>query len=338
MNSLRQRLLRDIIEIQTKPYPNIAVKVQDGDITSACLVLTVEGYGDMHLTVQFPDDYPLNPPKIQMNSAIKHPNIFGTYICSSILNTTEGYTSAYTLKGVAIQLLSFFSSDRVEQTGGEFSVDLDKYKTQQSYVRDSYACRKCRFGMPGFSTESFNQSGSVTSNGSILASVSPLQSLQDAALWLTPQESSPAASPSSSGTGSTPPGKGQILGRNARRRKAKQNAEARAATLPAISPPTHALTDSSSSSIVAMEVELTESAQPRNIVDMKLPNEVVLLICDQLDTEDLMVFAQAWARIPHVMSKFDVIRTRELQCFCLKNDYLTVKLGVGVHVSNRISF
>jgi hypothetical protein len=87
-----------------------------------------------------------------------------------------------------------------------------------------------------------------------------------------------------------------------------------------------------------MEVTTAEPAQPRNIVDMKLPIEVVLLICDQLDTEDLMVFAQAWARIPQVINKFDVIRTRELQCFCLKEDYLTVKLGVGVHVAPTRSF
>jgi hypothetical protein len=48
-----------------------------------------------------------------------------------------------------------------------------------------------------------------------------------------------------------------------------------------------------------------------------------------------MVLAQAWARIPRVMKAFDVIRTRELQCFCLKEEYLTVKLGVGVHVDPR---
>jgi ubiquitin-protein ligase len=94
-NTLQRRLLRDIAEIQTKPYPNIALRLHDDhNLTNACLVLTVEGYGDMHLTVIFPANYPLKPPTIQMNSAIKHPNIFGSYICSSILNTTQGYTSA----------------------------------------------------------------------------------------------------------------------------------------------------------------------------------------------------------------------------------------------------
>jgi ubiquitin-protein ligase len=286
-NSLRQRLLRDIAEIQTKPYPNIALRVQDDDISKACLILTVEGYGNMHLTVQFPGDYPLKPPKIQMNSAIQHPNIFGSYICSSILNTTQGYTSAYTLKSIAIQLLSFFSSDRVEQEGGGYS-DLAEYKSYRSYIFDVFVCPHCHFG-----------------------------------------------SVSSESSGSTNPGQGQILGRNARRRKAKKIAAARAHAAVLV-PPTPNITGSSSSSVVTMDLaEPVEASQPRGIVDMKIPNEVVLMICDQLDTEDLMIFAQAWARIPHVMNKFDVIRTRELQCFCLKEDYLSVKLGVGVHVDLR---
>lgn len=49
----RLRLLQDIAEIQTKPYPGIALHVQDGDISTVCLVLTVKGYGAMHLTIIF---------------------------------------------------------------------------------------------------------------------------------------------------------------------------------------------------------------------------------------------------------------------------------------------
>lgn len=163
-HTLRDRLLRDVAEIQTKPYPNIALKIEDHDITTACLVLTVEGYGYMHMTVHFPGDYPLNPPMIQMNSTIKHPNIFGSYICSSILNTTEGYTSAYTLKSIAIQLLSFFNSDSIEQTGGGYSIDLAQYKADnQRFVRDRHRCLKCSFGSPGFSPDSLKLPKRTTS-------------------------------------------------------------------------------------------------------------------------------------------------------------------------------
>jgi len=66
-NALKQRLMQDIAELQDKPYPNIALHIQDEDLTQACLILTVEQYGSMHLTVEFPSNYPLSPPRIQMN-------------------------------------------------------------------------------------------------------------------------------------------------------------------------------------------------------------------------------------------------------------------------------
>jgi hypothetical protein len=51
-----------------------------------------------------------------MDSKITHPNIKeARHICASILDTEMDYTSAYTLKGIAIQLLSFLSSDRIQQ-------------------------------------------------------------------------------------------------------------------------------------------------------------------------------------------------------------------------------
>ncbi|KAL5330031.1 hypothetical protein ACEPPN_003555 [Leptodophora sp. 'Broadleaf-Isolate-01'] len=114
-NSLKQRLLHDIAELQTKPYPNIALHIQEDDLTSACLVLTVEEYGPMHLTINFPEKYPLQPPKIRMDSDVYHPNVSGHHICvSSLCYSCDGcdrepYTPAYTLKGIAIQPLSFFS-------------------------------------------------------------------------------------------------------------------------------------------------------------------------------------------------------------------------------------
>ncbi|KAI3334546.1 hypothetical protein F4824DRAFT_468312 [Ustulina deusta] len=65
----------------------------------------------------------------------------------------------------------------------------------------------------------------------------------------------------------------------------------------------------------------------------QLPNEILLLIIENLDDfEHLTNFARAWPRISHIVRDFDVIRQRELQCFCLKQDYQSAKLGVGVRV------
>ncbi|KJR87713.1 uncharacterized protein SPSK_07080 [Sporothrix schenckii 1099-18] len=137
----RGRLMRDINELCKPPcYPNIKlhppVDGPDGMMGDACLLLTTKAYGDkpLHLTVQFPHDFPVAPPHISMDTPnVSHPNVFGNYICASILNTTEGYTSAYTLKGIAIQLLSFFSSDSVEQIGGGV-VHLGNYQEQMAEV------------------------------------------------------------------------------------------------------------------------------------------------------------------------------------------------------------
>ena len=116
MSFRKRRLLQDIEELQNKPYPNITLHIDDNSISTACLVLSVDGYGPMHCTIDFGPDYPLAPPKIRMDSKVTHPNIKEAgHICASILDTEMDYTPAYTLKGIAIQLLSFFSSDRIQQ-------------------------------------------------------------------------------------------------------------------------------------------------------------------------------------------------------------------------------
>ncbi|KAF8861791.1 hypothetical protein BDZ45DRAFT_773495 [Acephala macrosclerotiorum] len=238
--NLKQRLLQDIAELQTKPYPNITLHVNDEDITEACLILKPEGYGSMHLTVEFPSDYPLRAPQVRMDSDVEHPNIFGTYICASILNTTEGWTPAYTLKGIAIQLLSFFGSSKIEQNSRRYSINLDNYRNTHSYNLDIHTYAKCRYGL-----------GS-TINGLPASTLTP-----------------PAA------------------------------------------------------------------RATKNIVDMKLPNEIILMICERLETEDLVMFAKAWAKVGPVITQYDIFRTRELQCFCFKKDYMSTKLGVGVSIKKQ---
>lgn len=147
--ALHQRLLQDIAELQANPYPNIELCVQD-DLQQACLLLTPSGNVPLHLTVTFGPDYPLKAPKVTIESQIYHPNVFGSYICASILNTEEGYTPAYTLKGIAIQLLSFFSSERIEQTGGLTKVNVDDFghKMREVYGEkvSSHCCGRCGFG------------------------------------------------------------------------------------------------------------------------------------------------------------------------------------------------
>ncbi|KAK0119666.1 hypothetical protein ONS95_011103 [Cadophora gregata] len=302
-NSLKQRLLQDIAELQAKPYPNIALHVQEDDLEHACLILTVEEYGNMHLTIDFPTSFPLAPPRIRMDSDVHHPNIFGSYICASILNTEEGYTPAYTLKGIAIQLLSFFSSDKIEQSGGGYSVDIKKYRSTQGYIRSSHMCNKCRFGLSDKgagralsigSASSSTTSGPSTPPPPVAAFIGEDVEMLDIH-WPSPQKSA-------------------SIGRR-RRSKDKKTPE---------KAPTS-----------AAQTELVATKGFKGIQHMKLPDEILLLFCDNLEYEDLMIFAEAWDEIGTIMTKYDIIRTRELQCFCFKSNYMTSRLGVGVSIEKR---
>jgi ubiquitin-protein ligase len=126
--SLTRRLLHDIAEIQEDPYPNIHLIFDDVNIHKACLILTPEGEKPLHLQIHFYDVYPLRAPHITIQSHIIHPNVFDDYICADMLNKDDGWTSAYTLKGIVVQLLSFFTSDELEQDYGNRAVNLAQYR------------------------------------------------------------------------------------------------------------------------------------------------------------------------------------------------------------------
>lgn len=128
-NALRRRLLSDIAEMQQDPYPNVHLYVDDKDIRKACVILTPESHEPLHLFIEFGNECPLYAPSVSIQSNVVHPNVFGDYICAAILNTSEGWTPTYKLKGVLIQLLSFFSSESLEQDNGGHAVDLRNIAT-----------------------------------------------------------------------------------------------------------------------------------------------------------------------------------------------------------------
>jgi ubiquitin-protein ligase len=146
--ALRRRLLYDIADIQEDPYPNIHLHVNDADVMNACLILSPPQGRPLHLTISFTNRYPLTAPSVTIQTKVHHPNVYGTYICASILNTSKDWTPAYTLKGILIQLLSFFSSDSLEQAHGKKTVvDLSKYRQKWGHVNGElqYMCTVCGF-------------------------------------------------------------------------------------------------------------------------------------------------------------------------------------------------
>ena len=262
---LRQRLLQDIAELQARPYPNISLRLRDEDLTKACLVLTPNGGNALHLTVEFGDRYPISPPRVTIQSRLVHPNIYGSYICASILNTDEGYTPSYTLKGIAIQLLSFFGSDSVEQIESGQAVELARYRksSAQKLSDSNFHCLQCNFGEPAKTDLAQSQRISLPDGEALSPGKKPLR-------------------------------------RNRTGRKAAHE-----------------------------ESHKRYTGLLQKFV--ALPQEMILLILQKLDTEELIALCGC-DKIRETVSAYDLIRLRELQCFCLKKSFMEVKLGIGVQV------
>lgn len=290
--ALHARLLRDLREIQEHPYENVKLIPREENIRDACLILTPLGQDPLHFTVLFQDNYPLRAPSIRIDSSVHHPNVFGGYICASILNTSKGWTPAYTIKGIAIQLLSFFSSDTLEQVHGGAARDLNRYRLPDgrwSPTGGAFECRHCDYYRP----DSYAIPTSYTLNlGRLLGGVFGEDTPPDASL-----QESHAQAPSSQGT---PESTGQ----------------AQTSSLDASVP--------------------LEDQEGHHIYDM--PDEILVRICEQMETEDLITYARAWSRIGSatgIVTRFNLLRNRELQCFVLKKSFEEADLGVGVDVALR---
>ncbi|KAF2028868.1 hypothetical protein EK21DRAFT_68820 [Setomelanomma holmii] len=256
--ALQRRLLSDIQEIQQDPYPNVHLHFDDANFRKACLILTPEDENPLHLAIQFHQDYPLSAPTVTIQSHIMHPNVFGSYICATMLNTTEGWTPAYTLKGIVIQLLSFFCSDSLEQDHGGGEVNLAAYRRRtaeqmrrhgQHFRSDSFSCSTCGFGpdwYPSYPEDVEVEHLAATHEG-------------------------------------------------------------------------------------PRSIQYAKPKQEKSKLFM-LPDEVVFLLLAQLETRDVLSFADAIPGIKGMVYSYDFIRVRELQCFCLKKSFMEAKLGIGVAV------
>jgi hypothetical protein len=93
-----------------------------------------------------------------------------------------------------------------------------------------------------------------------------------------------------------------------------------------------------------MEVEVTPavSTGPTDPADanagppkafFELPDEIVLLVLDELTTPDPLAFGKAVSAIGDMITSYDFIRLRELQCFCLKRSFMNATLGIRVSIT-----
>jgi len=97
----------------------------------------------IHFIINFPKDYPKNPPKIKICHYVHHPNIFGSYLCLDMIkpNTQStpyiGWTMGYSVFSIFCQLQSFIVGDLVPQQNDKIYNDEHRYVDTTQYFEKS---------------------------------------------------------------------------------------------------------------------------------------------------------------------------------------------------------
>lgn len=169
-NISHKRILRDFMELKNDPTLNYFSihPLEDNLLEWHINFKPTSGIYQgiiFHLIMHFnqnPDEplYPHSPPKIQLCNKLYHPNIFWNwfggnrypYICLDLLKHRQEYTpkysgwsTAYTLGSILMQLYSFFFETHIEQEGGNIVENKVSVQQIEECKQDSlnFHCQKC---------------------------------------------------------------------------------------------------------------------------------------------------------------------------------------------------
>lgn len=145
----KKRILQEIKELQNNDSDNVtAGPVSDDNIFcwSATLIgpkdSPYEG-GIFLLNINFPQDYPFKPPKINFQTKIFHPNInSGGSICLDILNSQ--WSPALTLSKTLLSISSLLTDPNpddplVSNIANMYKNDREKYNEEAKLWTSKYA-------------------------------------------------------------------------------------------------------------------------------------------------------------------------------------------------------
>merc|ERR1719201_2899694 len=123
-----RRLQRDLIELEQANLSSIAARPLEHNLFEWHVnIQPADGvYSGVyfHLVMIFPEQYPSMPPDIKIKTPIAHPNVYGEWLCLSMLrrHTTdtayEGWSGAYSATSILMQLQSFLFAEKVDQDEG----------------------------------------------------------------------------------------------------------------------------------------------------------------------------------------------------------------------------
>lgn len=80
--------------------------------------------------------------------------------------------------------------------------------------------------------------------------------------------------------------------------------------------------------------EPAEKKKEQTLFLVNLPPDILLLFCDRLDEQSLLLAARAWNGFGRLMRAYNIMRNRELQCFTFKQGYQELDLGIGVTIDH----
>jgi len=178
-NSIR-RLQKDYAELKSAAVPLVGVTAAPTEDDFFVWHANIRGpdatafYGGVfHLEIRFQENYPVSPPKVRPMTDIPHPNVFGGYICLDLLQPKnkdsgwyDGWSSAYTVESVLIQLQSFLFEvprklreiERIRDDVSEYDHldDKNKYKKAVDEA-NAFKCTSCRHRGPIEPFPAFNE-------------------------------------------------------------------------------------------------------------------------------------------------------------------------------------
>jgi len=354
-----KRLLRDMQEIESNPLPSVAALPLPHDILTWHVNLRPKDgpfeNSIFHFRLHFPEDYPANPPEVEMLSTGMpgHPNVFGSaghvYICLSMLKSHtatvkyDGWTSAYSVMSLLLQLQSFlFADTHIEQDYGETA-----WHTERAYG-------ECCWDRPTIKRVRTNNKAFTLW-------------IDDDTLHTHNHPWPPFADEVTLSTSPTPDA--VLIGRTLQARaQALQEELQKIDSLQKTMQKLHGnfLSSHGSYRDVALlshgreelpkmllrrapfEAELVQVTQElaahkreqereaeelvSQMVPLDLPTDLLLIVSDFLRTEDLPAFGRVCVAWRHVLRSFNLFTRRQLCCYYSKERYgdPTVILGVGL--------
>lgn len=146
-NFATKRLMRDLQQIKKEPLPGISALPLEHDLfTWHCNIMgpkdTVWQGGIFHIVMHFTQDYPNSPPSLTLCTRIEHPNVIGNRVCLDMLEKVdatdvskfEGWSSAYTVQSILIQLQSFLFEAEVSKVLKDISNPKDYEKKKKEWL------------------------------------------------------------------------------------------------------------------------------------------------------------------------------------------------------------